>query len=102
MVRLDKFISGVRNGILLEDNDFELLDFDRFGNVISVKYKGVYVIADNGYLQGKSADIPPFIAQHFRHAPIHFTTFIVPWMTTELSTLKCQYASWYAVKIEES
>ena len=78
MVRLDKFISGVRNGILLEDNDFELLDFNRFGNVISVKYKGVYVIADNGYLQGKSADIPPFITQHFRHAPIHFTTFIVP------------------------
>ena len=41
----------MRDGILLQDNDFELLDFDCFGNVISVKYKGVYVIVDNGYLQ---------------------------------------------------
>ncbi len=59
MVRLDKFISGVRYGILLQDNDFELLDFDHFGNVISVKYKGVYVIFDNGYLQW-SCTVPPF------------------------------------------
>jgi hypothetical protein len=60
MVCLDKFISvGVRYGILLQDNDFELLDFDRFGNVISVKYKGVYAIFDNGYLQW-SCTVPPF------------------------------------------
>ena len=60
MVRLDKFISvGVRYGILLQDNDFELLDFDHFGNVISVKYKGVYAIFDNGYLQW-SCTVPPF------------------------------------------
>ena len=51
MVRLDRFISGVRDGYLLQDNDFELLDYDHLGNVISVKYKGVYVIVDNGYLQ---------------------------------------------------
>ena len=50
MVCLDQFISGVRDGYLLQDNDFELLDYDRLGNVISVKYKGVYVIIDNGYL----------------------------------------------------
>ena len=59
MVRLDKFISGVRDGILLQDIDFELLDFDCFGNIISVKYKGVYVIVDNGYLQW-SCTVPPF------------------------------------------
>jgi hypothetical protein len=51
MVRLDRFISGVRDGCLLQDNDFELLDYDRLGNANSVKYKGVYVIVDNGYLQ---------------------------------------------------
>jgi hypothetical protein len=42
MVRLDRFISGVRDGCLLQHNDFELLDYDRLGNVISVKYKSVY------------------------------------------------------------
>jgi hypothetical protein len=41
MVHLDRFISGVQDGYLLQDNDFELLDYDHLGNVISVKYKGV-------------------------------------------------------------
>jgi hypothetical protein len=59
MVRLDQFISGIRDGLLLQDNDFELLDYNRLGNVISVKYKGVYVIVDNGYLQW-SCTVPPF------------------------------------------
>jgi hypothetical protein len=59
MVRLDQFISGVRDGYLLQDNDFELLNYDRLGNVICVKYKGVYVIVDNGYLQW-SCTVPPF------------------------------------------
>jgi hypothetical protein len=59
MVRLDQFISGIRDGLLLQDNDFELLDYNRLGNVISVKYKGVYVIVDNGYLQWLCT-VPPF------------------------------------------
>jgi hypothetical protein len=59
MVRLDQFISGVRDGNLLQDNDFELLDYDLLGNVISVKYKGVYVIVDNGNLQW-FCTVPPF------------------------------------------
>ena len=59
MVRLDRFISGVQDGCLLQDNDFELLHYDHLGNVISVKYKGVYVIVDNGYLQW-SCTVPPF------------------------------------------
>jgi hypothetical protein len=41
MVRLDQFISGIRDGNNLQDNDFELLDHDSEGNVITVKYKGV-------------------------------------------------------------
>jgi hypothetical protein len=59
MVRLDKFKSGVHNGCLLQDNDFELLDYNPLGHVISVKYKGVYVIVDNGYLQW-SCTVPLF------------------------------------------
>jgi hypothetical protein len=51
MVRLDAFISGICNANNLQDNDFELLDHVHEGNVITTKYKGVYVIVDNGYLQ---------------------------------------------------
>ena len=59
MVHLDQFVSVVRDGYLPQDNDFELLDYDRLGNVISVKHKGVYVIVDNGYLQWPCT-VPPF------------------------------------------
>ena len=59
MVRLDQFISGIRNGNNLQDIEFELLDHDSKGKVITVKYKGVYVIVDNGYLQW-SCTVPPF------------------------------------------
>jgi hypothetical protein len=43
----------------LEDNTFELLAHGRGGEVITVKYKGVYVIVDNGYLNW-SCTVPPF------------------------------------------
>ena len=59
MISLDKFISGVCDSIHSQENDFELLDFNRLGKVISVKYKGVYVIVDNGYLQW-SCTVSPF------------------------------------------
>ena len=59
MVRLDRFISGVHDGCLLQDNEFVLLYYNCLGNVISVKYKGVYVIVNNGYLQW-SCTVPPF------------------------------------------
>jgi hypothetical protein len=59
MVRLDAFISGICDGNNLQDNDFELLDHNREGNIIAVKHKGVYVIVDNGYLQW-SCTVPPF------------------------------------------
>ncbi len=59
MVCLDKFISGVWDWCLLQDNNFELLNYDHLGNVISVNYKGVYVIVDNGYLQWLCT-VPPF------------------------------------------
>jgi hypothetical protein len=42
MVRLDRFISGVCDGCLLQHNDIELLDYNRLGDAISVKYKSVY------------------------------------------------------------
>ena len=59
MVCLDQFISGVRDGYLLQDNDFELLDYDLLGNVISVKYKGVYVIIDKERVGGRKP-LPPY------------------------------------------
>jgi hypothetical protein len=59
MVCLDRFITQIRDGSNLEDNTFELLAHGRGGEVITVKYKGVYVIVDNGYLNWLCT-VPPF------------------------------------------
>ena len=60
MVRLDQFISRVRDGLSFEDHRFQLESFDeRLGKVIQRIYSGVYVICDNGYLDW-SCTVPPF------------------------------------------
>ena len=59
MVRLDRFVSGIQDGSILEDVTFELLGYDQNGKVVVMKYKGVYVIVDNGYLDW-SCTVPPF------------------------------------------
>lgn len=59
MVRLDRFISGIQDGSVLEDVTFKLLGYDQEGKVIDLQYKGVYVIVDNGYLDW-SCTVPPF------------------------------------------
>ena len=58
MVRFDTFLTDIRAGRILTDNEFELLSYDKEGNVISVRYNGVYVVVDNGYLAW-SCTVPP-------------------------------------------
>jgi hypothetical protein len=50
MVRLDSLISGIWDSKILEDLEFELLVYNKEGDIISVKYQGVYFIVDNMYL----------------------------------------------------
>jgi len=40
------------------DNEFELLSYDKEGNVVTVHYNGVYIIVDNGHLPW-SCTVPP-------------------------------------------
>ncbi len=59
MVRFDTFLTNVRDGPILTDNEFEHLSYNKEGNIISIWYNGVYVIVDNGYLAW-SCTVPPF------------------------------------------
>ena len=59
MVRHDNFVSGIYHGLYLDDIEFDLHDYDKNGIIISRKYKGGYVIVDNGYLRW-SVTVPPF------------------------------------------
>jgi hypothetical protein len=59
MVRLDSFISGIHDGIVLGDVIFELLAHDKKGCIKTLQFSGAYIIVDNGYLDW-SCTIPPY------------------------------------------
>ena len=49
---------GIHDGTILEDVEFDLFEKDRDGNTLIVKYKGAWLVVDNGYLKW-STTIPP-------------------------------------------
>ena len=59
MVRLDTFVSGICDGTVLNDVDFELLALDKRGNIEILHFNGAYLICDNGYLNW-TCTAPPF------------------------------------------
>jgi hypothetical protein len=59
MVWFDTFLTRVRNNQILTDNEFELLAYNKDGSIITVMYRGVYFIVENGYLAW-SCTIPLF------------------------------------------
>ena len=65
LVLFDTFIRDVKRGKILQDNIFELLE--RSGNeIVKVKYRGVWIIVNNGY-HNWSVTVPPFTNSEFQH-----------------------------------
>ena len=58
-VLYDQFTRGIHEGNILSNYKFELLEYDNEGNIITVKYRGVWIFSDNGYLTW-STTIPPY------------------------------------------
>ena len=59
MVRMDTFVSGIRDGSVLDVTEFELLARSKDGKVKVLHFRGAYFIVDNGYLNWSCA-VPPF------------------------------------------
>jgi len=59
MVRMDQFVSGIRDGCVLDFNEFELPARSKDGTVKVLRFRGAYLIVDNGYLNW-SCTVPPF------------------------------------------
>ena len=59
MLRLDTFVSGICDGSVLDNCDFELLARGKDGEVKKLCFSGAYLIVDNGYLNW-SCTVPPF------------------------------------------
>ncbi len=49
-MRLDTFLSGIRDGTVLDDVNFELLARNKDGKVKKLRFSGTYLIVDNGHL----------------------------------------------------
>ena len=58
LITFDDFVKSIKDGNYNGEFDFELFDFDENKKEIKVKYKGCYLIVDNGYLPW-SVTIPP-------------------------------------------
>ncbi len=59
LATFDCFMSGINNGDFLSDVEFELFKQNESGEVISVKYRGAWLMVDNGYLSWP-VTVPPF------------------------------------------
>ena len=64
VVLFDTFGKEIKRGSILQDNVFYLLAA-RDGEVVKVKYRGVWVVVDNGY-HNWSCTVPPFKNSNFR------------------------------------
>jgi hypothetical protein len=57
-VLFDDFVLGIHEGDLYSDHVFELLEADARGEITRVKYRGVWLLVDNGYLAWPTT-VPP-------------------------------------------
>ena len=58
LVHFDDFISGLHEGNVMDDLEFELLERSENNQIKRRKYKGAWVLCDNGYLPW-SVIMPP-------------------------------------------
>jgi hypothetical protein len=59
LILFDELAKALRDGTTLDDVEFELKETDQAGNVIAIKYRGCWLMVDNGYLKW-SVTMPPF------------------------------------------
>ena len=59
MVKMDMFVSGIRDGSVLDDCNVKLLARSKNGEVKLLRFCGAYLIVDNGYLNWLCR-VPPF------------------------------------------
>ena len=50
IVLFDTFAKGLKNGTIMNDNVFELMERSENDEIIKVKYRGAWLVVDNGYL----------------------------------------------------
>jgi hypothetical protein len=73
VVLYDDFVMDIKRGNILTDYEFELLEIQG-GKVIKKKYKGVWIVVDNGY-HNWSITVPP-LSNSCRYDEIRWSEWI--------------------------
>jgi hypothetical protein len=58
MVRIDSFVSGIRDGSILKNVNFELLAYGKAGHIKKLQFSGAYLVVDNGYFDWSCTVLP--------------------------------------------
>ena len=74
LILFDDFCHSIKDGIYDDKYEFELYDYDRDGKHIKMKYRGCWLIVDNGYLNW-SITVPPLKSSVLRRE-IRFSEWI--------------------------
>ena len=75
----------LKNGKFNDNHEFVLFDYDDDGEIIEVKYRGCYVIVDNGYLNW-SVTVPPMKHNNLR-SEIRFSE----WLESLRKDVECTF-----------
>ena len=85
LVLFDDLIKNTHNGEWLEDKQFELLELDKDGNIVSIIYLGAWFLVDNGYLEW-STTVPP-MKHPLTYEEIRFSE----WLESMRKDIECTF-----------
>ena len=81
----DSFVTGIQQGTKLDDVTFELVEADKDGNIVFVKYEGAWLIVDNGYLRWPTT-VPTF-KESAEYKEIRFSQ----WLESMRKDVECTF-----------
>jgi hypothetical protein len=85
LASFDPFMQGLHDGTILQDILFSLYEYNRDGEVVHQRYRGGWLLVDNGYL-ARSTTVPPFKTTNSR-AEIRFST----WLESLRKDVECTF-----------
>ena len=85
IILYDEFVRGIHEGVLFEDNEFTLFEYDALGNIVEVKYQGVWIMVDNGYLDW-STTMPPM-----KHGVTYKCIRFSEWLESMRKDVECTF-----------
>ena len=85
VILYDNLVQKVNNGQLYNDYEFKLLEKNNDGDIVEVRYRGVWFITDNGYLSW-SCTVPP-IKNGSSYKEIRFSE----WLESMRKDVECTF-----------